>query len=125
MATTLYPSVEEAIKIHEILINKFGGQHGLRDLGLLESALNRPRSGYYKTLFEQAAAIMHSLLGNHCFIDGNKRIAITLAITFLKVNGIKIKLESKRTEQFIINRIINGRADVEEIALFLADHVRK
>jgi death-on-curing protein len=59
------------------LIERFGGSHGLRDQGALESALARPQTGYYLDLIEEAAALWESLSQNHPFIDGNKRIAIT------------------------------------------------
>ena len=68
-------SVEEAIAIHERLIQRFGGSPGIRDRGLLESALFRPQTGYYGDIAEMAAALFESLLLNHAFVDGNKRVA--------------------------------------------------
>lgn len=63
-------SLDEAIAIHERLIDKFGGTQGLRDMGLLESALFRPQTGYYADLAQMAAALFESLISNHAFVDG-------------------------------------------------------
>ena len=70
-------SVDEVLAIHERLIEQFGGPPGVRDLGLLESALYRPRTGYYQDIAEMAAALFESLIMNHPFLDGNKRIAFS------------------------------------------------
>lgn len=72
---TCYPTLDEVVFVHFRLIEKFGGSHGIRDRGALESALARPRTGYYKDLIEQAAALWESLSQNHPFVDGNKRVA--------------------------------------------------
>ena len=72
---------------HECLLAVFGGSPGLRDRAALESALARPRSGYYRDLIEQAAALLESLSQNHPFVDGNKRTGITVTAAFLRVNG--------------------------------------
>jgi hypothetical protein len=68
-----YITLDEALRIHEVLIQEFGGAQGVRDLGLLESALLRPQTGYYANLIEEAAALWESLAMNHPFVDGNKR----------------------------------------------------
>jgi len=66
-------SLDEAIAIHERLIEKFGGKPGSRDMGLLESALFRAQTGYYADLAQMSAALFESLVSNHTFVDGNKR----------------------------------------------------
>lgn len=81
-----YLSVEEIKEIHKYLINEFGGSHGLSDNNALESAVNRPQSGYYKNIFEEAASLMESLTNNHPFIDGNKRVAFFATDIFLRLN---------------------------------------
>ena len=68
-------SLDEAVAIHAPLIEKFGGPNGIRDLGLLESVLYRPQTGYYDNLVHMSAALFESLLMNHPFIDENKRVA--------------------------------------------------
>ena len=94
----------------------------MRDPGLLESALARPRSGYYQTVFEQAAALLQSLATNHCFVDGNKRMAMGCAYIFLEENGSTMKGGGAEGEKFLIDRVIVGKAEVSEIAAWLAHH---
>ena len=84
---TSYPTVAEVIAVHSRLIAIFGGSLGIRDLGALESALARPRTGYYDDLIQEATALWESLSQNHPFVDGNKRVAVTVTGAFLKVNG--------------------------------------
>ena len=87
-----YLSPEQVLFIHSRIIDATGGAHGLRDIGLLQSAVSRPRATFkgkdlYKDVFHKAAALMQSLAVNHPFIDGNKRTAITSAAVFLTLNG--------------------------------------
>lgn len=86
-----YLSIEDTLALHYLLIEKFGGQHGLMNLEALESAIMRPKSGYYGTLIEESAAIFQSLWTNHPFIDGNKRLAVAALDVFLRINGVKLK----------------------------------
>ncbi len=122
MREAVFLSLEECIRLHEEQIRRFGGSAGLRDPGLLESALARPRSGYYQTLFEQAAALLQSLAMNHCFVDGNKRMAMGCAFIFLDLNGFEINASGKDAERFLIDKVIVGKADVGGISKWLADH---
>ena len=80
---TDYVTVVEALAIHADQIERYGGSPGVRDQGLLESALFRPQSGYYPDLIEEAAALWESLSQNHPFVDGDKRTAFAIAYTFL------------------------------------------
>lgn len=87
---------EQVIKIHSILINQTGGIDGIKDEGLLESALNAPFQTFdgeyiYKTIQSKAAKLGYFLIKNHPFIDGNKRIGILVMMIFLEINGIEIK----------------------------------
>jgi len=107
---TLFPTVEEALHLHLQLIAGFGGSPGIRDLGLLESTLARPRSGYYRTLSEQAAALMQSLTLNHAFVDGNKRMAFALTAVFLRMNGYRLTVSPDEGDRLLVNRIIVNRA---------------
>jgi death-on-curing protein len=82
-----YLTVEQVLFIHARLIAETGGEHGVLDLGLLQSAVSRPHETYggqnlYPDLFLKAAALLESLIGNHAFVDGNKRTAITSAGLF-------------------------------------------
>jgi death on curing protein len=123
VASTYFPSLEELLYLHALLIERFGGDAGVRDPGLLESALARPRSGYYRTLSEQAAALMQSLAMNHGFMDGNKRIALALSAVFLRLNGWHLETRPTNAERFIKQRIIEGHAEVQEIAAWLERHL--
>ena len=116
MKTTFYPTLEEVLYLHGRLIERFGGEPGVRDPGLIESALHRPRSGYYRTLSEQAAALLQSLLLNHAFVDGNKRVAFATCAIFLRLNGYEMKVSTRPAEEFLVSRVISGHADLQEIA---------
>ena len=100
--TSNFPTIEEVVVIHNDLIEQFGGAPGLRDMGALESALLRPQMGYYEGLLEEAAALMESLANNHPFVDGNKRVALAVTDTFLRLNGQFIDCDSLEAyEQFM------------------------
>jgi len=115
MKLTLYPTLEEALELHRRLIERFGGSPGVRDKGLLQSALSRPQSGYYKTLSEQAASLLQSLAQNHAFVDGNKRVAFALTAIFLRMNGYRLKVDSDNGESFLIDRVIKAKVELLEI----------
>ena len=89
------------------------------DLGLLESALARPRSGYYSSISEQAAGMLQSLAGNHAFVDGNKRMAFAATAVFLRMNGYKLVVDADEAERFLIDDVITGRAEVAVISDWL------
>ena len=95
-------SLDEVLTIQKQLIDRFGGEHGVRDRGLLESALFRPQTGYYTHLEEMAAALFESLLFNHAFVDGNKRIAFFSTDVFLRLNRWKLKVSADEGENFIV-----------------------
>ena len=123
--TTVYPTLEEALYLHDRLIKRFGGSAGARDLGLLESALARPRSGYYESLSLQAAALMQSLSQNHAFVDGNKRVAFALTAVFLHMNGYRLTVGVAAAERFLSRRVIVDKAELETIATWVEKHMRK
>jgi death-on-curing protein len=116
---TLYLTLEECLALHAELIRRYGGLEGLRDPGLLESALARPRSGYYKSLSEQAAALLQSLSANHCFVDGNKRVAFAATAIFLRMNGFRIEVDPDEGEKFLLDRLIVGKAEIPEITKWI------
>ncbi len=116
---TLFLTLEEALDLHRRLLKRFGGLDGVRDRGLLESALARPRSGYYQSLSEQAAALLQSLAGNHAFVDGNKRMAFAASAVFLRMNGFRLDVAADEAERFLIDDVIQGHADVPIIAEWL------
>ena len=85
-----YLTVAEVLAIHHEMIERFGGAHGVRDMGALESAVFRPQTGYYDDVIAEAAALLESLTINHPFIDGNKRVAFAAADVFLRMNGFEV-----------------------------------
>lgn len=109
-------SVDEVLAVHESLVDRFGGIGGVRDLGLLESALYRPRTGYYNDLVEMAAALFESLIMNHPFFDGNKRVAFFAADVFLRLNGYKIKVDPREGHAFLIGLLDRGECNFENLA---------
>lgn len=121
----IYPTLEETLELHEKLIQRFGGQSGVRDMGLLESALFRPQTGYYDSLSLQAAALLQSLLKNHPFIDGNKRVGFALTAIFLRINGYRLHLKADAGEKFIVEEVIRKNCDLNEIASWLEIHLKE
>ena len=124
MSAILYPTLTETLELHTRLIERFGGKDGVRDMGLLESALMRPQTGYYKSLSLQAAALLQSLTQNHAFIDGNKRVAFASTAIFLRMNGYRLKVDADNGESFLINRVIKNKAEINEIADWLEKHMK-
>lgn len=118
-------SLDEAIAIHERLIERFGGSEGLRDPGLLESALFRPQTGYYADLAQMAAALFESLISNHAFVDGNKRVAFFISDTFLRLNGWFLKVEADHGYSFIINSLEAGKCDYDHILPWIQNYLEK
>jgi death on curing protein len=110
-----FPSTDEVIAIHERLIERFSGSDGIRDPGLLESALYRPQSGYYADLVEMAAALFESLLMNHPFVDGNKRVAFFTTDVFLRMNGHKLVLNDAEAYAFLMERFDTQTCDFEHL----------
>lgn len=123
---THFPTVDEALELHQRVIRQFGGSTGLRDQGLLESALFRPQTGYYDSLVAMAAALCDSLLTNHAFVDGNKRMAFFLTDIFLRMNGAKIRTTPTAGYQLIIKVLaLDTGLRCDAIHGWLARHVEE
>jgi death-on-curing protein len=121
-------SLNEVLNIHQVLISRFGGRPGVRDIQLLESALQRPFQTFegkelYQTPLEKAAALTESLLRNHPFIDGNKRVAYTTLRLFLKSVGYTILADQENKYQFIIS-VASGELGFEEIHQWILTHTK-
>lgn len=119
-------STEQVLKMHTILIEKFGGANGVRDLGGLESALARPFQTFggeylYPGVFEKAAAIGESLIMNHPFVDGNKRTGYLLMETLLRHESYKITATDNDLYTFVIN-ISTGSIAFAEIVEWLKNN---
>lgn len=109
----------EVISIHEILIEEFGGSNGLRDLGLLESSVNRIYQTFegkelYPSPIEKAAAIFESLINNHPFVDGNKRIAYVMLRSVLLNNKLDVDASENEKYSFVISAA-SGKMNFTEI----------
>lgn len=116
---TLYLTIAEVLEMHRHLINAFGGMHGVRDAGLLASAVVRPQIGYYDDLLHQAAAMMESLANNHPFLDGNKRIAFAGVDVFLRLNGYVLEVDPLEAHRFITEKIAEREFRVAAILHWL------
>lgn len=113
-----YLAAEQVLFIHSRLIDETGGIHGIRDLGLLQSAVSRPQATFggkelYRDVFHKAAALMESIIKNHPFIDGNKRTAITSASIFLLRNSYFLETSQKEFEQFTL-KMATGKVSFDD-----------
>ena len=115
-------TVDEVLAIHARLLERFGGPSGLRDAGLLESALYRPRTGHYEDLATMATALFESLLINRAFVDGNKRVAFFSADVFLRLNGFKFQVDA---HAFLIGLLERGECDFERLLPWIRASVVK
>ena len=118
-------TLDEALAIHERIIDRFGGSPGIRDMGLLESALYRPQTGYYADLVEMAAALFESLLINHAFIDGNKRAAFFMTDVFLRLNGVRLIVKADPAYRFIVGMLESNQVSFEAITQWINKHVNQ
>jgi death on curing protein len=123
--TVAFLSRDEALAIHSTLLERFGGPVGVRDTGLLESALYRPRTGHYKDLAEMAAALFESLIMNHPFVDGNKRVAFFATDVFLRINGYKLKVDAKNAHRFLIGLLENNCCNFDQLLPWIRKHAVK
>ena len=117
---------EQVLFIHARLIAETGGEHGIRDLGLLQSAVSRPQAGFdrselYADIYYKAAALLESLVNNHPFIDGNKRTGITATAMFLKINDYSLTASNQEVESFMLS-VAAGKQSVQTIADWLRLH---
>ena len=125
---TVYLTAEQVLFIHYRLVGETGGDHGVRDLGLLKSAIARPRATFdrqelYPDIFEKAAAPMESLINNHPFVDGNKRTGIACAVLFLQQNGVSFSAKNADLEKFTL-RVASSKVGRSDITEWLKKHSR-
>lgn len=124
-----YLTVQQVLAIHGLMINRYGGSHGIRDIGLVESAVARPQATFggndlYPGFFDKAGALLQSLLKNHPFVDGNKRTALTAAAIFLKINGYELENAHKEEVEFALE-VDDKHLEVAQIASWLKGHCKK
>lgn len=119
-------TTKQVITIHSSLIEATGGTDGVRDMGLLESALETPFQTFggqdlYPALIQKAARLGHSLVSNHPFVDGNKRIGLHAMLVFLAINGVEIEC----TQQELIDvglSLADGTMNAEKLLIWLNSH---
>lgn len=120
-------SIEQTLYIHEHIILKAGGVQGIRDFALLHSALERPKATFggndlYATTLEKASALLHSLVMNHAFLDGNKRTAFALTSRFLNLNGYQITAKQQEIVELCL-AVDNEGWQTRQIVVWLKKHV--
>ena len=116
---TEYVTTADALFFHNQLIARYGGGSGVRDVGALESALHRPQTGYYETPVYEAAALCESLVQNHPFVDGNKRVAFAVVDVFLRINGYAIAASSTAIYGQVMKLLKDGTFDMEHLVPWL------
>ncbi len=121
-----YLTPEQVLFIHSRLIDETGGSHGVRDLGLLTSAVSRPQTTFggkdlYPDIFHKAAALMESLIKNHPFIDGNKRTAITSTGIFIQRNGYSLEVTQDTLEGFTL-KVATGKHSFQDAVEWFKKH---
>ena len=119
-------SKSQVLLLHKQLVDATGGTHGLRDEGLLESALTAPFQSFagqsaYPSLQQTAARLCFGLVKNHPFIDGNKRIGAHVMLVFLALNGLMLSYTQDELSDVIL-RLANGQIGYEALLEWLLDH---
>jgi len=122
-----YLSLAEVIELHRRVVDQSGGATGLRDIGRLESAIAQPRMTFggqdlYPTLIEKAGALCFSLVQNHPFVDGNKRVGHAAMEVFLVLNGYEIQASVDEQEELILG-VASSKVSRESLIEWLIDHV--
>ncbi len=124
---TFYVSVEQLLRLHQRQVEKFGGSPGLRDRGGLESAAARPAMTFggddlYPDLAAKAAALLHSVVMNHPFVDGNKRVGAAGAELFLMVNGAGLPASDAELEGMTLS-VARGEMEIEPLTIWFRQRI--
>jgi len=124
----LFLTLDEALAIHAHQIARYGGALGLRNRGLLESAVAMPKARFageylHPSLHEQAAAYLFHLVRNHPFVDGNKRAGLACCLVFLRLNGARIRASDGELVELVVG-VAEGRHSKADVAVFLREHAR-
>ena len=118
-----YLNVSQVISIHQNMIDQTGDTPGIRDRGLLESAVLSPETGYYASIVEELAALIESMFVNHPSVDGNKRTAMDAADTFLRMNGHSLRIAPYEAVEFIITLFEFGTFRFDHVVRWLTEHI--
>jgi death-on-curing protein len=119
--------LDEILAIHRDQIARYGGTGGVRDMGLLQSALAMPQAGsggqyFHADMFEMAAAYLFHIANNHPFVDGNKRVATVAALVFLGMNGLTMEAKSSRALEEMVLAVASGKASKAAAAHFFRNY---
>lgn len=126
--TTKYLTLEEILRLHFQIIEDFGGSHGVRDEGRLESVIKAPAQNVfgedqYASIHDKAAVYLRNIIGDHPFLDGNKRTALTVCAIFLDRNGHIINADPKDLEDFTV-KVATDHLSIVEISIWLNTNTR-
>lgn len=119
----LFLTLDEILSLHDDQIRRYGGSGGVRDLGLLQSAIGTVSATFdgsllHETVFEMAAAYLFHICRNHPFIDGNKRTGIAAALTFLEMNGIEINADEDELYDLVMG-VVATKVTKADVTVFL------
>ena len=119
-------SKDKVLLLHKLIAEETGGSMGVRDEGLLESDLESAFSGFggrefYPTKEEKGARLGYALISNHAFVDGNKRIGVYIMLTFLEVNGIKLKCSDEELVHIGLS-VADGSMGYEQLLAWVREH---
>lgn len=122
----LFLTLDDIIESHQNQIDTYGGSHGIRDIGLLESAIAQPEASFggrylHADIFEMAAAYLYHLVMNHPFVDGNKRVGLEAALIFLDVNNENLNCSDEELVDLVL-KTTAGQVGKREIAEFFRSH---
>ena len=122
----LFLTLSEVLRLHEMQLRHFGGSSGIRDLGLLQSAMGNVEASFggeylHRTLYEFGAAYLYGICRNHPFVDGNKRTAAAAALTFFEMNGVTIEAAEDSLYDLVI-AVAEGRITKDDVASFFQTH---
>jgi death on curing protein len=125
----IFLTMEQVIDFHAEILKEFGGAEGIRDIGLLISAIEMPKAALFgeflhTSIYEKAAAYLYHIICNHPFIDGNKRSGLVAALTFFEANGITLTYDAHQLEDLVV-QVAKGEADKALIADFFCKHSSK
>jgi death-on-curing protein len=122
----LFLTLDDIIESHQNQIDTYGGSHGIRDIGLLESAIAQPEASFggqylHADIFEMAAAYLYHLVMNHPFVDGNKRVGLEAALIFLEINNENFNASDQELVDLVL-KTTAGQVGKREIAEFFRSH---
>jgi death-on-curing protein len=126
---SLFLSLDDILESHQNQIDTYGGSYGIRDIGLVESAIAQPEASFdgqylHADIFEMAAAYLYHLVMNHPFVDGNKRVGLEAALIFLEINDARLHASDEELADLVL-KTIDGQHRKREIAAFFRSHCKE